>query len=102
MLTLLNLTIYNLWLILQKERKLKDTVRSGNCIVRKFQKHHEEQIQLDEEQLLAQVGLRLVSRVMHMKKLRKDQLMWCNEKLNRIKFDGRKVQVEPSFLFFPC
>ncbi|KAL2946759.1 hypothetical protein AAZX31_20G032600 [Glycine max] len=86
----------------KKERKLKDIVRSGNCIVRKFQKHHEEQIQLDEEQLLAQVGLRLVSRVMHMKKLRKDQLMWCNEKLNRIKFDGRKVQVEPSFLFFPC
>ncbi|KAL5163275.1 hypothetical protein HKD37_07G020208 [Glycine soja] len=86
----------------KKERKLKDTVRSGNCIVRKFLKHNEEQIQLDQEQLLAQVGLRLVSRVMHMKKLRKDQLMWCNEKLNRIKFDGRKVQVEPSFLFFPC
>nr|KYP45840.1 hypothetical protein KK1_032594 [Cajanus cajan] len=85
----------------KKERKLKDIVRSGNCIVRKFQKHHEEQIQLDQEQLLAQVGLRLVSRVLHMKNLRKDRLMWCNEKLNRIKFDGRKVQVEPSFLFFP-
>ncbi|TKY58857.1 structural constituent of ribosome [Spatholobus suberectus] len=86
----------------KKERKLKDTVRSGNCIVRKFQKHNDDQIQLDQEQLLAQVGLRLVSRVVHMKNLRKDQLMWCNEKLNRIKFVGRKVQVEPSFLFLPC
>ncbi|ESW30647.1 hypothetical protein PHAVU_002G171100 [Phaseolus vulgaris] len=86
----------------KKEKKLKDIVRSGNCIVRKFQKHNEDQIQLDQEQLLAQVGLRLVSRVLHMKKLRKDQLMWCNEKLNRIKFVGRKVQVEPSLLFFPC
>lgn len=88
--------------MLQKEKKLKDIVRSGNCIVRKFQKHNEDQIQLDQEQLLAQVGLRLVSRVLHMKKLRKDQLMWCNEKLNRINFVGRKVQVEPSLLFFPC
>ncbi|BAT74514.1 hypothetical protein LR48_Vigan01g096700 [Vigna angularis] len=86
----------------KKERKLKDIVRSGNCIVRKFQKQNEDHIQLDQEQLLAQVGLRLVSRVLHMKKLRKDQLMWCNEKLNRIDFVGRKVQVEPSLLFFPC
>ncbi|KAK7400920.1 hypothetical protein VNO78_12229 [Psophocarpus tetragonolobus] len=86
----------------KKEKRLKDLVRSGNCLVRKFQKHHEEQIQLDQEQLLAQVGLRLVSRVVKMKKLSKDQLMWCNEKLNRIKFVGRKVQVEPSILFFPC
>ncbi|KAL2344550.1 hypothetical protein Fmac_005835 [Flemingia macrophylla] len=48
----------------KKERKLKDIVRSGNCIVRKFQKHHEDQIQLDQKQLLAQVGLRLVLRGM--------------------------------------
>ncbi|KAK7362298.1 hypothetical protein VNO77_04408 [Canavalia gladiata] len=86
----------------KKEKKLKDIVRSGNCIVRKFQKHNEDQIQLDHEQLLAQVGLRLVSRVVHMKKLNKDQLIWCNEKLNRIKFVGRKVLVEPSFSLFPC
>ncbi|XP_061358597.1 uncharacterized protein LOC133302792 [Gastrolobium bilobum] len=86
----------------KKERKLKDLVRSGNCIVRKFQKHHDDQIQLDIEQLLAQVGLRLISRVVNMKKLRKDQLIWCNEKLNRIEFVGRKIQVEPFFLLFPC
>lgn len=88
--------------MLQKERKLKDIVRSGNCFVRKFKKHNEDQIQLDHEQLLAQVGLRLVSRVINMKKLRKDQLVWCSEKLNQINFVGRKIQVEPSFLLFPC
>ncbi|KAK7317990.1 hypothetical protein RJT34_02673 [Clitoria ternatea] len=86
----------------KKERKLKDIARSGNCIVRKFQKRHQEQIKLNHEQLLAQVGLRLVSRVLHMKSLRKDHLIWCDEKLNRIKFVGRKIQVEPSFLLFPC
>ncbi|TKY69683.1 structural constituent of ribosome [Spatholobus suberectus] len=85
----------------KKERKLKDIVRTGNCIVKKFQKHHEDQ--LDHEQLVAQVGLRLISRVVNMSKLRKEQLIWCNEKLHRIKFLSRKiVQVEPSFLLFPC
>ncbi|XP_020217005.1 uncharacterized protein LOC109800623 isoform X2 [Cajanus cajan] len=85
----------------KKEKKLKDIVRTGNCIVKKFQKHHEDQ--LDHEQLVAQVGLRLISRVINMAKFRKEQLIWCNEKLHRVKFLSRKiVQVEPSFLLFPC
>ncbi|XP_019455655.1 PREDICTED: uncharacterized protein LOC109356663 isoform X2 [Lupinus angustifolius] len=85
----------------KKERKLKDIVRSGNCIVRKFQKHHEDQ--LDHEQMIAQVGLKLISRVLNMSTLRKEQVIWCHEKLHRIKFLTRKiVQVEPSFLLFPC
>ncbi|MED6124908.1 hypothetical protein PIB30_063404 [Stylosanthes scabra] len=85
----------------KKEKWLKDLVRSGNCIVRKFQKHHEQE--LDHEQLVAQVGLRLISRVLSMSKLRKEQVLWCNEKLHRIRFLSRKnVQVEPSFSLFPC
>ncbi|MED6121649.1 hypothetical protein PIB30_032190 [Stylosanthes scabra] len=87
----------------KKEKKLKDIVRSGSCIVRKFQKqNNEDQIRVDHEQFLAQVGLRLISRVVNMKRLRKDQLVWCSEKLNRINFVGRKIQVEPYFLLFPC
>ncbi|ESW29621.1 hypothetical protein PHAVU_002G085500 [Phaseolus vulgaris] len=85
----------------KKERRLKDIVRTGNCIVKKFQKHHEDE--LDHEQLVAQVGLRLISRVLNMSRLKKEQLIWCNEKLHRIKFLSRKiVQVEPSFMLFPC
>lgn len=85
----------------KKDKKLKDIVRTGNCIVKKFQKHHEDQ--LDHEQLVAQVGLRLISRVVNMSQLRKEQVLWCSEKLNRIKFLSRKiVHVEPSFLLFPC
>ncbi|CAL0308115.1 unnamed protein product [Lupinus luteus] len=85
----------------KKERKLKDIVRSGNCIVRKFQKHHEDQ--LDHEQMVAQVGLKLISRVLNMSKLRKEQVIWCHAKLHKIMFLTRKiVQVEPSFLLFPC
>ncbi|KAF7828059.1 myb-like protein X [Senna tora] len=86
----------------KKEKKLKDIVRTGNCIVRKFQKQHEVEQQLNHEQLLAQVGLKLVSRVLNLSKLRKDHLLWCNEKLSRIRFVKKKVLVEPSFLLFPC
>ncbi|CAI8587888.1 unnamed protein product [Vicia faba] len=85
----------------KKDKKLKDIIRTGNCIVKKFQKHHEDQ--LDHEQLVAQVGLRLISRVINMSQLRKEQVLWCSEKLNRIKFLSKKiVHVEPSFLLFPC
>ncbi|KAE9615514.1 putative ribosomal protein L34Ae [Lupinus albus] len=87
--------------MLQKERKLKDIVRSGNCIVRKFQKQHEDE--LEHEQMVAQVGLKLISRALNMSKLRKEQVIWCHEKLHKIMFLTRKiVQVEPSFLLFPC
>ncbi|CAJ1932084.1 unnamed protein product [Sphenostylis stenocarpa] len=73
----------------KKERRLKDIVRTGNCIVKKFQRHHEDQY--DHEQLVAQVGLRLISRMMNMSRLKKEQLIWCHEKLNRIKFLSRKI-----------
>lgn len=81
---------------------VKDKLRSGNCIVRKFQKHNKDQIQLDHDILLAQMGLKLISRVINMKKLRKDHLIWCTEKLNQIIFVDKKVQVKFSFFLFPC
>ncbi|KAI4328438.1 hypothetical protein L6164_020793 [Bauhinia variegata] len=84
----------------KKEKRLKDLVRSGNCLVKKFQKQREDQ--LNHEQLLAQVELKLIWRVINMSKLRKDQLIWCREKLSRIKFVNRKTHVEPAFALFPC
>ncbi|KAK4261117.1 hypothetical protein QN277_004162 [Acacia crassicarpa] len=87
--------------LLKKEKRLKDIVRSGNCIVRKFQKLNKHKVELDLEQMVAQVQLKLISRVLSMSKLRKDQLIWCNEKLKKITFVDTKVRVEPSFLLFP-
>ncbi|XP_028762086.1 uncharacterized protein LOC114720595 [Neltuma alba] len=85
----------------KKEKRLKDIVRSGNCIVRKLQKQSEDKVELDVEQMMAQVQLKLISRVLSMSRLSKDQLIWCNDKLNRISFVDRKVHVDPSFLLFP-
>ncbi|KAF8378444.1 hypothetical protein HHK36_029784 [Tetracentron sinense] len=85
----------------KKEKRLKDILRSGNCIVRRFQKHQEYR----SEQVLhlfCQVDMKLVSRVLNMSRIRTDQLVWCHKKLNKINFVGRKVHVESSFLLFPC
>ncbi|KAJ0763486.1 hypothetical protein HanPI659440_Chr08g0281131 [Helianthus annuus] len=85
----------------KKERKLKDMLRTGNCIVKKFQKQQE--TILDQHMFVSQVELRLVSRVLSLPRLSRDQLGWCQSKLNNIRFVDRKIQVEDSlFLLFPC
>ncbi|GJW59286.1 putative ribosomal protein L34Ae, partial [Tanacetum coccineum] len=85
----------------KKEKRLKDMLRTGNCIVKKFQKQQE--TVLDQHMFVSQVELRLVSRVLSLPRLTRDQLLWCQSKLNNIKFIDRKIQVEDSlFLLFPC
>ncbi|XP_021722890.1 uncharacterized protein LOC110690381 [Chenopodium quinoa] len=84
----------------KKEKRLKDLVKSGNCLVKKFKKHQDQRI--SHETLVAQVELRLVSRVLSMPKLTSDQLLWCHKKLNKIDIIGRKIYLEYSFLLFPC
>ncbi|KAJ0552134.1 hypothetical protein HanLR1_Chr08g0263611 [Helianthus annuus] len=85
----------------KKERRLKDMLRTGNCIVKKFQKQQE--TILDQHMFVSQVELRLVSRVLSLPRLSRDQLVWCQSKLNNIRFVDRKIQVEDSlFLLFPC
>lgn len=81
------------------EKRLKDILRTGNCIVKKFQKQHEGRTDLDL--IFAQIDLKLVSRVLNMSRLTTDQLIWCQNKLLKVKFNNKKVHVEPSFLLFP-
>ncbi|KAG8384702.1 hypothetical protein BUALT_Bualt04G0145500 [Buddleja alternifolia] len=87
----------------KKERKVKDLLRSENCILKKLRRNKEEDS--DSDQVLyffSQVDMKLVSRVLNMSKITSDQLMWCHNKLNRINFVNRKIYVEPAFLLFPC
>ncbi|KAK1419930.1 hypothetical protein QVD17_29374 [Tagetes erecta] len=85
----------------KKEKRLKDLLRTGNCIVKKFQKQQE--TILDQHMFVSQVELKLISRVLNLPRLTRDQLLWCHSKLNNIIFIDRKVQVEDSlFLIFPC
>ncbi|CDP02229.1 unnamed protein product [Coffea canephora] len=85
----------------KKERKLKDVVRGGNCILRRLRKSRED----ESDHVLyffSQVDLKLVARVLNMSRLTTEQLVWCHSKLSRISIESRKIQVEPSFLLFPC
>ncbi|CAK7328004.1 unnamed protein product [Dovyalis caffra] len=85
----------------KKEKRLKDILRSGNCILKKFQKHQGG----NSDQVLyffSQVDMKLVSRVLNMSKLTTDQLLWCHSRLSKINFVSRKIHVEPSFSLFPC
>ncbi|KAK6922020.1 Protein of unknown function DUF1666, partial [Dillenia turbinata] len=84
----------------KKDKKLKDLLRSGNCIVKKFQKHQADR--LDRKYFFPQVEMGMVSRVLRMSRLTTDQLQWCHQKLNKVVFVDRKVHIEPSFLLFPC
>ncbi|CAI9096605.1 OLC1v1032792C2 [Oldenlandia corymbosa var. corymbosa] len=83
----------------KKEKKIKEVQRSGNCIVKKFQKHHRS---LSTALLISQVELKLVARVLNMSRLTTDYLVWCQKKLDNISIANRKVGIEPAFLLFPC
>ncbi|RVW25396.1 hypothetical protein CK203_113029 [Vitis vinifera] len=83
----------------KKEKKLKELLRSKNCIVKRLQKHREDR--LDRSLFFAKVELRLISRALNMSRLTTDQLAWCQKKLSQINIVNRKIHVEPSFMLFP-
>ncbi|KAG2312907.1 hypothetical protein Bca4012_027514 [Brassica carinata] len=88
----------------KKEKKLKEILRSQCCIVKKLKKNESKSssVRVKDELLIAQIELRVVSRVMTMSKLTTEKLVWCQEKLNRMSFNGRKIHMEPSFSLLPC
>ncbi|KZV23256.1 hypothetical protein F511_17765 [Dorcoceras hygrometricum] len=82
----------------KKERRLKENVRSKSCIVKMMQKQEE-----SDQICTCEVELRLVSKVIGLSKVSRDQLIWCQNKLSNINFvSRRRVHLEPSFLLFPC
>nr|GMC73519.1 protein PFC0760c-like isoform X3 [Ipomoea batatas] len=88
----------------KKERKLRDTLRSENCVLRRFRRSCRDDDE-DSDHVLyffSQVDMKLVSRVLNMSRLTTKQLVWCHNKLSRIRFVNRRIHVDPSFLLFPC
>ena len=85
----------------KKEKRLKDLLRTGNCIVKKFKKPKEDRS--DQNLFFSQVDMRLVARVLRMPRITGDQLQWCKAKLDKIMLvDNRRIHREASFLLFPC
>uniref|UniRef100_A0A0E0M165 Uncharacterized protein n=1 Tax=Oryza punctata TaxID=4537 RepID=A0A0E0M165_ORYPU len=84
----------------KKEKRLKDLLRTGNCIVKKFKKPKEDT--LNESLFFSQVDMRLVARVLRMPRITSEQLQWCKAKLDKIALVDRRIHREASFLLFPC
>ncbi|XP_042458434.1 uncharacterized protein LOC122042396 isoform X1 [Zingiber officinale] len=84
----------------KKEKRLKDILRTGNCLVKKFKKPKDDRS--NQELFFSQVDLKLVARVMRMSRITTEQLVWCHAKLNNIRFIEAKVHRENSFLLFPA
>ena len=91
-----------LWILkcMQKEKRLKDLLRTGNCIVKKFKKPKEDRS--NQNLFFSQVDMKLVARVLRMPRITSEQLQWCKAKLDKIILVDRKIQREASFLLFPC
>ncbi|CAH8277557.1 unnamed protein product [Arabidopsis lyrata] len=86
-----------------KEKRLKDVLKSERCIIRRFQKHKEEESAEDQVlHFFSQVDMKLVTRVLNMSKLTRDHLVWCHNKLTKINFVNRRLHLDPSFCLFPC
>ncbi|TVU09519.1 hypothetical protein EJB05_42999 [Eragrostis curvula] len=85
----------------KKEKRLKDLLKTGNCLVKKFKKPKEDRS--NQNLFFSQVDMRLVARVLRMPRITSDQLQWCKAKLDKIiVVDRVKIHREPSFLLFPC
>ncbi|CAL9083288.1 unnamed protein product [Musa textilis] len=84
----------------RKEKKLREMLGTGNCIINKLKKPKEDGS--NQDLFFAKVDLKLVGRVLRMSKVKTDQLVWCHRKLSNIKFVETRIYREPSFLLFPC
>ncbi|KAL2460766.1 Protein of unknown function (DUF1666) [Abeliophyllum distichum] len=58
--------------------------------------------QEDTEMLLGLIDSKIVSRVLRMAKISKEQLFWCEEKMKKLAISDGKLQRDPSLILFPC
>ncbi|KAJ4897763.1 hypothetical protein Rs2_24557 [Raphanus sativus] len=52
--------------------------------------------------LFAAIDIKLATRVLRMGRISKEQLLWCDEKMQKLSFSGGKLQRHPSPHLFPC
>ncbi|XP_052165924.1 uncharacterized protein LOC127782697 [Oryza glaberrima] len=58
---------------------------------------------MEEVQLLfALIDIKVVSRVLRMAKLSKEQLLWCEEKMSKLDLSDNKLRRDGSPILFPC
>ncbi|XP_059661651.1 uncharacterized protein LOC132307803 [Cornus florida] len=81
----------------KKKLKLKDLRRARMGLRKRTLKEEEEM-----EILMAQIDLKVVSRVLKMSDLKEEQLHWCEDKISKVRVCDGKLQRDSSPLFFPA
>ncbi|EYU45437.1 hypothetical protein ABFS82_09G050900 [Erythranthe guttata] len=84
----------------KKKSKIKELRRRGKCMRRRRMKNEEEKGEL--EIMMAQIDLKVVSRVLRMGDLNGEQLHWCENKMSKVRVSDGKLQRDSSPLFFPA
>jgi len=54
------------------------------------------------ELLLGLIDIKVVSRVLRMARISKEQLLWCEEKMSKIDLSENRLRRDGSPIFFPC
>ncbi|WVZ92151.1 hypothetical protein U9M48_038238 [Paspalum notatum var. saurae] len=82
----------------QKETKVKELFKKKKGWKSKTWPGTMEEVQL----LFALIDIKVVSRVLRMGKLSKEQLLWCEEKMSKLDLSDNRLRRDGSPILFPC
>lgn len=54
------------------------------------------------ELLFALVDIKVISRVLRLARLSKEQLLWCEEKMSKLDLSDNRLRRDGSPILFPC
>ncbi|GJN04015.1 hypothetical protein PR202_ga21521 [Eleusine coracana subsp. coracana] len=92
--------LYNIsaFCTLEKETRVKELFKKKKGLKNKTWPATMEEVQL----LFALIDIKVVSRVLRMAKLSKEQLLWCEEKMSKLDLSDNRLRRDGSPILFPC
>ncbi|XVE91115.1 hypothetical protein DITRI_Ditri20bG0129200 [Diplodiscus trichospermus] len=85
-------------LLEKKGMKLKELSKKGKGWKKKSWPQTGEDVPL----LFGLIDIKIISRVLRMARISKEQLFWCEEKIKKLDLCDGKLQRDPSPILFPC
>ncbi|KAK1577210.1 hypothetical protein Q3G72_019813 [Acer saccharum] len=85
-------------LLVKKGKKLKELRKRRKGWKKKSWPQTWEDIEL----LFGLIDIKVMSRVLRMVRITKEQLFWCEEKMKKLDLTDGKLQRDPSPILFPC
>ncbi|XAR49784.1 hypothetical protein NMG60_11003923 [Bertholletia excelsa] len=82
----------------KKKMKLKEVLKRMKGWKKKSWPGTEEEVEL----LFGLIDVKVLSRVLRMERITKEQLFWCEEKMKKLDLSVGKLQRDPSPILFPC